>query len=71
MNTKNPGDVADSVWRRQEKEAMSFQQQKEELADAVDALLAQDINGAEEAAMLEQAQRLVHEALNNSSAGHQ
>ncbi len=40
------------------------QQQAEELATAVEALLARDVDGAEEAEVLERAQQLVSEALN-------
>lgn len=37
--------------------------QQEELAQAVDELLARDVHGAEEAAVLEEAHQVVNEAL--------
>ncbi|HIW95681.1 MAG TPA: hypothetical protein H9867_04255 [Candidatus Corynebacterium gallistercoris] len=47
----------------------SPQQKAEELARAVDELLARDVDAAEEAEVLEQAQRIVNEALGTGGQG--
>ena len=63
MSGMNPGVLAEQGRRRQEEEAKSPQQKQEELAAAVDELLAQDVDGAEEAAVLERAHQVVNDAL--------
>lgn len=63
MSGTNPGALADQSRRRQEEENKTPQQRQEELAAAVDELLARDVDGAEEVEMLEQAHRIVNEAL--------
>ncbi|MBF0582097.1 MULTISPECIES: hypothetical protein [Corynebacterium] len=63
MSGMNPGALADQSRRRQEDENKTPQQRQEELATAVDELLARDVDGAEEVEMLEQAHRIVNEAL--------
>lgn len=66
MSGINPADVAAQGRRRQEEENKTPQQRQEELAAAVDELLARDVDGAEEVAMLEEAHRIVNEALGRS-----
>lgn len=63
MSEMNPGALADQSRRRNEEELKTPQQKQEELAAAVDELLARDVEGAEEVDMLEDAHRLVNEAL--------
>lgn len=63
MDGMNPALVADAHRRRQEEESKSPEQRQEELAAAVDALLARDVQGADEVEVLEEAHRLVNDAL--------
>lgn len=66
MNSINPGAMADAHRRRQEEENKTPEQRQEELAAAVDALLARDVHGADEVEVLEEAHRVVNEALGRS-----
>lgn len=59
----NPGAVAAEARRRAEEENKPVEQKLDELQASVDKLLALDVDGAEEAEVLEQAQRYVAEAL--------
>ncbi|QFQ02256.1 hypothetical protein CUROG_04405 [Corynebacterium urogenitale] len=63
MDGMNPALVADAHRRRQEEESKSLEQRQEELTAAVDALLARDVQGADEVEVLEEAHRLVNDAL--------
>lgn len=63
MSEFHPGVLADQARRRQEVEAITPEQQQEALARSVDELLARDVFGAEEADVLEQAHKLVNDAL--------
>lgn len=66
MSGINPGALADANRRRQEEENKTPEQRQEELAAAVDELLARDVDAAEEVELLEQAHRLVNDALGRS-----
>lgn len=59
----NPGEIAEQMRRRAAEENKTPQQRADELAEAVDELLARDVKGAEEAEVLETAQRIISDAL--------
>ena len=59
----SPAEVHAAAARRQAEANMSPEQRAEQLEQAIDELLAQDVQGLEEAALLEQAQTLVNDAL--------
>ncbi|MBC2681486.1 hypothetical protein [Corynebacterium anserum] len=66
MNNVNPAIIADAHRRRREEENKTPEQCHEELATAVDELLSRDVHVSEEVELLEQAHRLVNEALGHS-----
>lgn len=59
----NPAQLAAHAAQRQAEAALSPEQKTERLGQAVDELLARDVDGAEEAMVLEQAQQVVNDAL--------
>lgn len=61
--TPSPAAVAEQAWRRREEENKSPEEKAAELARTVDQLLAKDVDGSEEAAVLEEAHRVVNQAL--------
>ncbi|KAB3523574.1 hypothetical protein GC425_00025 [Corynebacterium sp. zg254] len=69
----SPATLAADAARRQHEAQMPPEQRvqelSEELARAVDELLARDVDGAEEAAVLERAQKVVNDALGEHGLG--
>lgn len=62
----SPAAVAEQAWRRREEENKSPEEKAAELARAIDQLLAKDVEGSDEAAVLEEAHRVVNQALGSN-----
>ena len=62
----SPAAMAEQAWRRQEEANKTPEEKAAELARAVDELLAKEVDGSEEAAVLEEAHSVVNQALGSN-----
>ncbi|KGM18414.1 hypothetical protein CAURIC_04870 [Corynebacterium auriscanis] len=62
----SPAAVAEQAGRRREEENKTPEQKASELARTVDELLAKNVDGSDEAAVLEEAHRVVNHALGSN-----
>ena len=62
----SPAAMAEQAWRRQEEANKTPEEKAAELARSVDELLAREVDGSEEAAVLEEAHRVVNQALGSN-----